>query len=91
MVCDIDEEILKKYVGIGNYTNYRIEYRLPRDFITLDNLKDFLDFEPYSEFQIEEFRKKYKYHYEIPVDEDDAAKKLMLKKSLQFNGQRNWE
>lgn len=37
MVCDIDENILNSYIGVGDYLDedYRIEYRLPRKFIHL--------------------------------------------------------
>lgn len=86
----IAEEILNKYIGVGNYDDYRIEYRLPRRFIDLNKIIDFLYYEPYDEIQIAEFRKKYSDYMTIPTREDEEAKRLMLKKSLIFNGERIW-
>ena len=91
MLCDIDEAVLKQYIGVGNYDDYRIEYRLPRRFINLDKIIEFLYFEPYDEVQIAEFRKKYGDYMEIPLKEDEEAKRLMLKKNFVFNGERNWD
>ena len=91
MVCDIDDAILNQYIGVGNYDDYRIEYRLPRKFIDLDKIIEFLYFEPYDEIQIAEFRKKYSDYMTIPTREDEEAKRLMLKKNLTFNGERNWK
>lgn len=90
MVCDITEEILNKYIGVGNYDDYRIEYRLPRRFIDLNKIIDFLYYEPCDEMQIAEFRKKYSDYMTIPTREDEEAKRLMLKKNLTFNGERSW-
>ena len=90
MVCDIEEEILNQYIGVGNYGDYRIEYRLPRVYITPDKIKEFLYFEPYTESQMLEFRKKYESYYMSDVSEDLTAKKLMLDKKLVFNGERKW-
>ena len=91
MVCDIDEDILNQYIGVGNYDDYRIEYRLPRRFIDLDKIIEFLYFEPYDEIQIADFRKKYSDYMVIPSREDEEAKKLMFKKNLVFNEKRNWK
>lgn len=90
MVCDIKEEILNQYIGVGNYGDYRIEYRLPRVYITPDEIKEFLYFEPYTESQMLEFRKKYESYYMPDVSEDLTAKKLMLDKKLVFNSERKW-
>ena len=86
MVCDIDEKILDNYIGVGKYaTDYRREYRLPRSFVTSDNIVEFLYFEPYDKSQILEFKEKYKEHYNISSDEDRKAKQLMLERNLKFN------
>lgn len=90
MVCNIDEEILNNYIGVGNYDDYRIEYRLPRRFITPDKIGEFLFFEPYDDEQILEFRKKYNDYLDINPEEDALAKRLILEKKLEFNGERNW-
>ena len=91
MVCDIEENILNNYIGVGNYDDYRIEYRLPRKFITPDKILDFLFFEPYDEEQILEFKRKYAEYMDIKPTEDEEAKQLILEKKLEFNGQRKWE
>lgn len=91
MVCDLDEDILNNYIGVGNYDDYRIEYRLPRRFITSDSIKEFLFFEPYDDEQMACFRKKYNEYYDVKADEDEVAKKLMKLKGLEFNGERDWK
>ena len=91
MICDIEEDILNKYVGVGNYDDYRIEYRLPRKFVISKNIIDFLYFEPYDDQQMANFKKKYADLYEIPPEEDKKAKTLILEKKLQFNGDRIWK
>ncbi len=91
MVCDIEDTILNQYIGVGNYDDYRIEYRLPRRFIDLDKIIEFLYFEPYDQEQIENFKEKYKDFMAISPKEEEEAKKLMLHKNLIFNGKRNWK
>lgn len=91
IVCDIEERILNNYIGVGNYVDYRIEYRLPRAFITPNKIKDVLYFEPYDENQMTKFRKKYKDYYDVAPDEDEMAKKLIQEKRLEFNGERIWK
>ena len=81
----IAEEILNKYIGVGNYDDYRIEYRLPRRFIDLNKIIDFLYYEPYDEIQIAEFRKKYSDYMTIPTREDEEAKRLKLISKLNFS------
>lgn len=92
MVCDVDENILNDYIGVGDYCDgdYRIEYRLPRKFITSEIIKEFLFYEPYDEKQVKEFYEKYKDYYSIKPEERENAKKLIYQKKLQFNGERNW-
>lgn len=90
MVCDIEENILNQYIGVGNYGDYRVEYRLPRAIITPDKIKEVLFFEPYNKSQMEEFKKKYSTYYFIDKEEDTKARNLMLEKKLEFNGNRNW-
>ena len=90
MVCDIDEAVLNQYIGVGNYDDYRIEYRLPRRFIDLDKIIEFLYYELYDEGQMAEFKKKYSDYLVIPSNEDEEAKKLMLRNNLVFNGARSW-
>ncbi len=86
MVCDIPEEILNDYIGVGDYyDDCRIEYRLPRCFITPDTIIDFLYFEVYNEEQISKFREKYDEYLDIKIDDDDKARELMLEKNLKFN------
>ena len=91
MVCDIDDFILNQYVGIGNYDDYRIEYRLPRRFIESDKIIEFLYYEPYDETQIAEFKKKYRDYMVIPAKEEEEAMQLIRRKNLVFNGERNWK
>ena len=81
MICDIEENILNQYVGVGNYDDYRIEYRLPRKFVISKNIIDFLYFEPYDDQQMANFKKKYADLYEIPPEEDKKAKTLILEKN----------
>lgn len=81
MICDIEEDVLNQYVGVGNYDDYRIEYRLPRKFVTSKNIVDFLYFEPYDDQQMANFKKKYADLYEIPPEEDKKAKTLILEKN----------
>lgn len=90
MVCDIPEVVLDNYIGVGNYDDYRIEYRVPRVYITPDTIKEFLYFEPYDDDQILEFQKRYEDSFFISPTEDEKAKKLMLERNLQFNGRRTW-
>lgn len=85
MVCNLSENILDNYVGVGDYDDYRIEYRLPRAFVTPDKIRDFLYFEPYNPEQMETFKKLYADYYMIKPDEDEKARKLMLEKKLEFN------
>jgi len=91
MVCEIPEEILDSYIGVGNYDDYRIEYRVPREVITPDRIKEFLFFKPYDREQMMELRQKYPEHYDIPKYEDEMARNLMKIKRLEFNGKRNWK
>ena len=90
MVCDIEEEIINKYIGVGKYRDYRIEYRLPRVYITPDKIKEFLYFEPYTESQMAEFRERYKEYYADGIEEEMYAKKLILERKLEFNSDRNF-
>lgn len=92
MVCDIDENILNNYIGVGNYCDgdYRIEYRLPRRFITSEMIKEFLFFEPCDEKQMAEFHEKYKDYYSVKPEEKENAKKLIYQKKLQFNEDRKF-
>lgn len=91
IICDIEEKILNDYIGVGNYVDYRIEYRLPRIFITPNKIKDILYFEPYDESQMVEFQKKYETYYDIAPNEDEMAKELILKNGLEFNEHRVWK
>lgn len=91
MVCNIDENILNQYIGVGNYIDYRIEYRLPRRFINSDNIIEFLYFEPYNRDQMKLFEEKYPSLYYIDKKEDENAKKLIRQKKLQFNKDRDWK
>lgn len=81
MVCNIDENILNQYIGVGNYIDYRIEYRLPRRFINSDNIIEFLYFEPYNRDQMKLFEEKYTSLYYIDKKEDENAKKLIRQKN----------
>lgn len=87
MVCDIDEKILNQFVGVGDYLDgdYRIEYRLPRKFITPDMIKEFLFFEPYDDIQMKDFYEKYKDFYYIDNNEKEVAHEFVLQKKLKFN------
>lgn len=91
IVCDIDENILNPYIGVGDYCDedYRIEYRLPRRFITSEMIKDVLFFEPYDEMQMREFHEKYKEHYAVPKEEREIARKIIRQKGLKFNRDKN--
>ena len=90
MVCDIDENLLNNYIGVGKYTiDYRREYRVPRCFVSSSNIVEFLYFEPYDKNQINEFRRKYSDCYKISAEEDGKAKQLMLEKKLKFNEYKN--
>lgn len=87
MVCDIAEDILNNYIGVGDYCHgdYRIEYRLPRKIITPKMIQEFLFFEPYNKIQMREFYEKYKDHYRVPKEESENAMKLIRQKGLHFN------
>lgn len=91
IVCDIAKEILENYIGVGNYDDYRIEYRLPRVYVTPDTIKDVLYFEPYDEEQLLEIRQKYKDYFYVDPAENQKAKQLILERNLEFNGERNWK
>ena len=91
MVCDIEEDILNEYIGVGNYIDYRIEFRLPRKFISPDKIKEFLFFEPYDDIQMRQFKDMYEDKYYPPSEEDELARRLIKQKKLEFNGQRNWK
>lgn len=91
IVCDISEEILKDYIGVGNYDDYRIEYRLPRIFVTPNSIKDVLFFEPYDEKQLIEIKRKYKDYFYVDPAEDKKAKQLIRERNLEFNGERKWK
>lgn len=90
MVCDIDENILNNYIGVGNYLDgdYRIEYRLPRNFITPDTIKEFFFFEPFDRSQMNNFYEKYKEYYYVDDNESYKANKLILQKKLKFNSEK---
>ena len=91
IVCDIAEEILKNYIGVGKYIDYRIEYRLPRVYVTPDTIKDVLYFEPYDEEQLLEIEQKYKDYFYVDSAEDQKTKQLIRERNLEFNGERNWK
>ena len=89
MACDIDEEILKRYSGIGGYDKLMIEYRLPRIYIKSDNILDFIYFEPFDDETIDLLISKYEDNIYISSEEEEKAKKLMQENNLVFNYEKS--
>ena len=79
---DIDEEILKQYVGVGKYVEYLIEYRLPRAFITSENIKEILYYEPIDYSTLAEARLKYATSFTPTKEADQKAYALIKEKKV---------
>lgn len=89
MACDIDEEILKRYSGIGGYDKLMIEYRLPRMYIKSDNILDFIYFEPFDDETMSLLLSKYEDNIYISSEEEEKAEKLMQENNLVFNYEKS--
>ena len=85
VVFDIDEDILNQYIGVGKYVEYLIEYRLPRKFITSDNIKEILYYEPIDYSTLEKARIRYADSFAPTNDADTEARRLIMEKRLVFN------
>lgn len=85
IVFDIDEEILNQYVGVGKYVEYLIEFRLPRAFITSENIKEILYYEPIDYSTLAEARLKYAASFSPTKEADQEAHELIKEKKLVFN------
>lgn len=84
LVADIDKKILKNFIGCGRYTDNRVEFRVPRSFVTVDTIKDFLFYEPFDDDQTKELMAKYPNNF-YSKDENDEANQIMKQKKLEFN------
>lgn len=90
LVADLDEEILNEYIGVGKYfinSLKRIEYRLPRKFIKKENIVDFLYYDILDIEQLKIYQDRFRDFY-FSESEEINANKLILKKSLVFNGDK---
>lgn len=85
VVFDINEDILNQYIGVGKYVEYLIEYRLPRKFITSDNIKEILYYEPIDYSTLEKARIRYADSFAPTNDADTEARRLIMEKRLVFN------
>lgn len=80
LVCDIDENILNQYIGVGRYHgNYRIEFRLPRRYINTNNIIDILYFEPFDDNQIDIFSKNYNDYFYVDHKEKQEKTITLMK------------
>ena len=79
------DEILNQYVGVGKYVEYLIEYRLPRAFITSENIKEILYYEPIEYSTLAEARLKYAASFSPTKEADQEAHALIKEKKLVFN------
>lgn len=84
LVADIDDEILENFIGCGRYIDNQVEYRVPRSFVTVDKIKDFLFYEPFDDEQTKELREKYPNNF-YSKNEDNEANQIMKQKKLEFN------
>lgn len=84
MVADIDEQVLDLHVGIGKDIEHQIEYRVPREYITIDHIVDFLFFQLADKDKIQEFSERFGDSYFNP-DEDIEAYEILKSKNLVFN------
>lgn len=85
VIFDIDEDILNQYIGVGKYVEYLIEYRLTRKFITSDNIKEILYYEPIDYSTLEKARIRYADSFAPTNDADTEARRLIMEKRLVFN------
>ena len=87
LVCNLDEELIESYIGVGDYKagDYRIEYRVPSEFIKPENILDILFYEPYDSEMETKFYEQYKDSFFVPYYERDKANELIKSKHLVFN------
>lgn len=88
LVADLDENILNDYIGCGRYIDNQVEYRVPRRFLTLDTIKDFLFYEPYDVQQTLNFSNRYPINF-YSSTENEEANQIMKQKQLKFNKYKN--
>jgi len=86
VVFDIPEDILEKYIGVGDYKyeGYKIEYRIPRSEIKSSYIVDIIRFDHLNKKLIKHLKEKYKddlflYH------EHEEAKKILKKTKQKCN------
>ena len=89
MVCDIDEDILNRYSGIGSYSKLMIEYRLPRVYIKSSNILEFIEFNPFDDKIQDYLFLKYEDNIYIPSEEEKRAEDFMVENNLVFNYKKN--
>ena len=87
LVCDLDNELIESYVGVGDYKDgdYRIEYRIPAEVIKPQSIIDVLYYEPYDLDQENKMYNKYINNFFVPNNETEKAKELIKRKKLVFN------
>ena len=93
MVVDLDDNLLNSYIGCGIYEEYhplRIEYRVPRRYIKKENILEFFKYTS-NVFAYRNFIRKYHQYISLgSKKEDEEAHKLMLKKDLKFNLEKDF-
>lgn len=86
VVFDIDEYILEKYIGVGNYKfeGYKIEYRIPRKEINNSNIIDIIPFKSYDLKYINDLKQNYSDNF-YSLNEHFEANKILKKTNQKFN------
>lgn len=80
VVFEIQDDILEKFVGVGNYKyeGYKIEYRIPRSEISSDNIVDIIKFESFDKEKIKILKNLYHDQF-LLYNEHEEAKKILKK------------
>lgn len=83
---EIPDNILEKYIGVGNYKyeGYKVEYRIPREEISSDNVVDIFQLDYLSENSVKNLKEKYKEKYSS-LNEHEEAKKILKKINQKCN------